>query len=148
MKNLVYSILFLVSSNLVFAQKPLKENNAIELIKNVLSNQQQAWNDGHLEDFMNGYWENDSLVFIGKKGVTYGWQKTLDNYKKSYPDIASMGELQFDIVSIKLLSKTDAFVIGKWHLKRHENKGDLQGHFTLLFKKSNNKWVIVVDHSS
>lgn len=59
-----------------------------------------------------------------------------------------MGVLQFDIVSVELTSKTTAYVVGKWHLTRELAKGDLEGHFTLLFKKINKQWVIVSDHSS
>jgi len=36
--------------------------------------------------------------------------------------------------------------VGKWHLTR--SIGDVGGHFTLLFKKVKNRWVIVADHSS
>jgi hypothetical protein len=114
----------------------------------VLKVQQESWNEGDIDGFMNGYWRNDSLTFIGKRGVTKGWQQTLDNYRKSYPDKASMGTLQFDILSVELTSKTTAYVVGKWHLTREPSKGDLDGHFTLLFKKINNRWVIVSDHSS
>lgn len=117
-------------------------------IMQVLKVQQESWNEGDIEGFMNGYWRSDSLVFIGKKGVTKGWQQTLDNYKKSYPDKASMGILQFDILSVELTSKTTAYVVGKWHLTRESTKGNLEGHFTLLFKKINKQWVIVSDHSS
>lgn len=105
-----------------------------------------AWNSGNIENFMHGYWQNDSLMFIGKSGVTYGWQKTLDNYKKGYPDTAAMGNLDFIILQVKKLSEDYSFVIGKWHLAR--TIGDLSGHFTLLFKKIKNNWVIVSDHSS
>jgi ketosteroid isomerase-like protein len=59
-----------------------------------------------------------------------------------------MGELEFTIIAVALLSKTSAHVVGKWHLKRELSKGDLEGHFTLLFKKMNKRWVIVSDHSS
>ena len=45
------------------------------------------------EKFMKGYWENDSLMFIGKSGVTYGYKNTLNNYKKNYPTTADMGKL-------------------------------------------------------
>jgi hypothetical protein len=69
-----------------------------------LAQQTSAWNNGKLDDFMNGYWQSDSLMFIGKSGITYGWQKTLDNYKKVYPDTASMGKLNFDLLSVKRLS--------------------------------------------
>jgi ketosteroid isomerase-like protein len=145
MKSLLFSLLFLLASA-AFAQKQIMPDKT--MIMRVLSNQQKAWNDGRIEDFMNGYWQSDSLVFIGKKGITKGWQQTLDNYKKSYPDKVSMGELEFTIIAVELLSKTSAHVVGKWHLKRELSKGDLEGHFTLLFKKMNKRWVIVSDHSS
>ena len=51
-------------------------------IRKVLDNQIKAWNKGDIEDFMQGYWKNDSLMFIGKNGINWGWQKTLENYKK------------------------------------------------------------------
>ncbi|AMS28018.1 L-asparaginase [Bacteroidetes bacterium UKL13-3] len=145
MKSLLFSLLFLLASA-AFAQKQIMPDKT--MIMRVLSNQQKAWNDGRIEDFMNGYWQSDSLVFIGKKGITKGWQQTLDNYKKSYPDKVSMGKLEFTIIAVALLSKTSAHVVGKWHLKRELSKGDLEGHFTLLFKKMNKRWVIVSDHSS
>ena len=115
-------------------------------IRKVLQTQENAWNKGQLENFMKGYWENDSLMFIGKSGITYGWQKTLDNYKKGYPDTASMGKLTFTLIQIKPLSPDYYFVVGQWHLQR--NIGNIEGHFTLLFKKINGEWVIVTDHSS
>lgn len=115
-------------------------------IRTILSQQIIAWNKGNKEVFMNGYWQSDSLMFIGKSGITYGWQKTLDNYKKRYPDIASMGKLNFDLLAVKRLSENYFFVVGNWHLAR--SIGDLSGSFTLLFRKIKNRWVIVADHSS
>lgn len=118
------------------------------LVREVLNLQQQAWNKGDIEGYMQGYWKSDSLAFIGKKGITYGWKQTLANYQKSYPNKAAMGSLLFDLRSIQQVSADAVYVIGKWHLKRTKDLGDLQGHFTLLFKKVNNQWVIVADHSS
>ncbi|MEP7229484.1 MAG: DUF4440 domain-containing protein [Ginsengibacter sp.] len=115
-------------------------------IRKILSNQEDAWNRGDINDFMQGYWKSDSLLFIGKSGVTNGWQKTLNNYKKNYPDTAAMGVLNFELLQLKPLSAEYYFVIGKWHLQR--TVGDLGGHFTLLFKKINGVWLIVTDHSS
>jgi hypothetical protein len=115
-------------------------------IRNLLATQVNAWNAGDLEGFMKTYWHNDSLMFIGKSGVTYGWKNTLDNYKRSYKDTVSMGKLNFEILQIKRLSVMYYSVVGKWHLTR--SIGDLEGHFTLLIKKIGNNWVIVADHSS
>jgi ketosteroid isomerase-like protein len=117
-----------------------------QTIRNLIEEQRQAWNTGDREKFMHAYWQSDSLMFIGKSGVTYGWQNTLENYKKGYPDTAAMGKLKFDLLEVKRLSVMYFFVVGKWHLTR--SIGDVGGHFTLLFKKIKNKWVIVADHSS
>ena len=115
-------------------------------IRNLLAAQTIAWNNGNIDAFMKGYWKNDSLMFIGKSGITYGWQKTLENYKKGYPDTAAMGKLNFKLLEVKRLSALYFFVAGKWHLTR--SVGDIGGAFTLLFRKVKNKWVIVADHSS
>lgn len=117
-----------------------------EAIKSVLNTQMNAWNEGNIDVFMQGYWKSDSLVFVGSRGATYGWQQTLDNYKKSYPDKSAMGKLDFTFIQFKKLSPEYYFVIGKWHLAR--TIGDVGGHFTLLFRKINGQWMIIADHSS
>lgn len=117
-----------------------------QTIRAVLQKQTEAWNRGDIKNFMNGYWENDSLLFIGKSGPKYGWETTLKNYEKGYPDTASMGKLAFTILQISKLSTEYYFVVGKWQLLR--SIGDIGGHYTLLFRKIKNKWVIVADHSS
>ena len=115
-------------------------------IRKILDTQTESWNKGDLQNFMIGYWENESLMFIGKSGITYGYTNTLNNYKKGYPDTAAMGKLVFNIITVKRLSGKYYHVVGKWHLKR--SIGDLSGHYTLLFKKINGKWVVIADHSS
>lgn len=115
-------------------------------IRAIMADQELAWNRGDLEGFMAGYWKSDSLKFIGSRGLTYGWQQTLDNYKRGYPDTDAMGKLKFTIISVEKLSGKSAYVIGKWHLAR--KAGDLSGHYTLLWKKLKGRWVIVADHSS
>jgi len=115
-------------------------------ILSVLETQRLAWNQGDLEAYMQGYWHSDSLLFVGKSGPKYGWQTTLDNYKKGYPDKAAMGQLAFDILKVQLLDKTNAFVLGAWHLKREQDAPG--GYFTLLLRKIKSEWKVVADHSS
>lgn len=115
-------------------------------IRNTLATQTEAWNRGDIEQFMIGYWESDSLMFIGKSGVTYGYTNTLNNYKKGYPDTAAMGKLTFNLIQVKKLSNKFYHVTGKWFLKR--SIGDVGGHYTLLFQKIKGRWVIISDHSS
>ncbi len=115
-------------------------------IRKVLNEQTRAWNDGNLEEFMQGYWKNDSLMFIGKSGINWGWKKTLENYKRGYPDTATMGKLSFNIIVVKRLSSEYYYVVGKWMLTR--SVGNLSGYYNLLFKKIKSQWVIIADHSS
>jgi ketosteroid isomerase-like protein len=115
-------------------------------VRQLLSDQSAAWNRGDIESFMKGYWENDSLMFIGKSGITYGWSNTLKNYKNGYPDTAAMGQLRFTILKTMQLSPAYFHVTGKWHLQR--SIGDAEGYFTLLFRKIKGQWMIIADHSS
>lgn len=131
---------------LFFGISILAQRKQEKIILGILDKQTQAWNRGDIDAFMNGYWENDSLMFIGKSGVTYGWTNTLNNYKKGYPDAAAMGKLTFTLIQVKKLSGKYYHVTGKWFLKR--SVGDVGGHYTLLFRKIGGRWVIISDHSS
>jgi ketosteroid isomerase-like protein len=122
------------------------QTNDEKIIRNMLADQISFWNKGDIPSFMKGYWENDSLVFIGKNGPTYGFNNTLRNYQKNYPNKDYMGVLNFDIISVQPIEKDHYFVIGKFMLQR--KVGDASGHFTLIFKRINGVWKIVSDHSS
>jgi len=122
------------------------QSDAEHAIRKVMADQAEAWNRGSIEDFMKGYWNSDSLVFVGKSGLTYGYAKTLDNYKKHYDSPQKMGKLFFTLLSIRELSPGYCFVLGKWLLKRQA--GDIGGTYSLLFRKIGGRWVIVVDHTS
>ncbi len=144
---LIFSIVYSLFS---FSQK---NNSSVHTIIENMKIQEKTWNDGNIKAFMKYYWHNDSLKFIGSKGITYGWQKTLDNYLKSYPTKKEMGILTFTIIECTQLSETSIYVIGKWNLKKEgldslaTNKV-VGGHFTLLWKKIHNNWLIVADHTS
>ena len=140
MKAVFICILLAFSFSVFCQSKDEKE------IRAVLASQTESWNKGDLELFMQTYWHNDSLMFIGKNGIKWGWQTTLDNYKKGYPDTVSMGKLDFNILIVKKLSDEYYYIVGKWHLQR--TIGDLSGHYDLLFRKINGKWMIIADHSS
>ncbi len=137
-----YLLLFALFSSVVASAQSSAEGE----IRKLLQTQTEAWNRGDLEGFMQTYWTSDSLQFIGKNGVTQGWQQTLDNYKRGYPDKAAMGTLAFDILELKKLSDDYYYVTGKWMLQRTADAPG--GYFTLLLKKINGAWKIVSDHSS
>lgn len=117
-------------------------------VRSVLEEQSACWSRGDLVCYMQGYWQSDSLLFIGSSGLTYGWQKTLANYKKGYPDATAMGRLIFDLKEMQQLSPETMLVVGKWHLKRDVAAGNLEGYFSVIFRKFRDGWKIIADHSS
>ena len=137
---------------LAFSLQSLAQKNTPTYHKNetairaLLAAQTKAWNEGDLVGFMEGYLPSDSLLFVGKSGPTYGFTNTLNNYKKGYPDTASMGKLTFTLLSLSPIQKKHYRVLGKWELKR--SKGDVSGYFTLLLEKIKGKWFVIQDHSS
>jgi ketosteroid isomerase-like protein len=137
---------FLLFIIFIFSTQAFAQGREEKKILSLLSAQTKAWNNGDLEGFMETYWKSDSLMFIGKSGVKWGWQATLDSYKKGYPDTIAMGKLSFDILQVKKLSPEYYFVVGKWMLAR--SIGDLSGHYNLLLRKIKGRWYIVADHSS
>ncbi len=138
-------LLFLLLSSSFLLKAQTSEDKS--QILNILDRQTKAWNEGNVVNFMNGYWESDSLMYIGKSGVTYGYKSTLERYKKNYPDKSTMGTLKFNIIKVDFIANNACIVVGKWHLTRPE-KGDVGGHYTLIWRKINGQWVIVADHSS
>lgn len=141
MKKALISILFLFVIVNVFAQS----SDKAQILK-LLEDQRLAWNKGDVEEYMQGYVKSDSLLYVGKTGPKYGWNNTLNNYKKSYPDKQAMGYLSFDIKDVKILSPEYAFVLGAWKLKRE--KDEPGGYFTLIVQKINGEWKVISDHSS
>lgn len=144
-----YLCLFLLCCPaVVLAQTSLPEvkDSDREAILAVMADQESSWNAGDIQSFMNGYWESDSLMFVGKSGITYGYQNTYRRYQQGYPDQRTMGSLTFEILHLSSLGKKSALMIGKWHLKRED--GDIGGHFSLTWRKIGGEWVIVVDHTS
>lgn len=116
-------------------------------IRQTLSAQAAAWNRGDVAAYMAaGYWESDSLLFLGASGPTMGYAATLARYRQRYPDAARMGQLTFTVLRVEVLSPTSAFVAGRWSLKR--DKDAPAGAFTLLWRYLQGRWVIVADHSS
>ncbi len=128
--------------------KTINQQEATTQVETVLAEQAECWSAGDLDCYMQGYWKSDSLLFVGKSGLTYGWQQTLDNYKRNYPDASAMGKLTFDLKETRALSPETILVVGKWHLQREATKGNLEGHFSVIFKQFPEGWKIVADHSS
>jgi len=121
-------------------------NKDFEIIKNLMNEQQTAWNKGNIVSYMQYYWQSDSMMFVSKNGITFGWEQTLKNYQKTYPDQKTMGKLIFDQLKFQKINNKHIIAIGRWQLKRE--KGDIGGYFSLIWEKQKGKWKIIIDHTS
>ncbi len=145
MRLYIIVLMLLTISISGFAGNKLSEKEKL-VILGLLDEQVVAWNEGNLDEFMQTYWNSEKLVFVGSRGPTYGWQATLESYKKGYPNKVAMGKLNFKILEISKIDKKTVFVIGRFELTREI--GDLTGHFTLVIQKIKGEWLIISDHSS
>ena len=115
-------------------------------IQSLLDKQAEAWNNGNIDGYMEGYWKSDSLLFTSGGNVRRGWQATIEKYKKSYDSKKKMGHLKFSDLRFYQLSTEAAWVFGRWELERtgdHPN-----GVFTLVLRKFSDGWKIIHDHTS
>jgi uncharacterized protein (TIGR02246 family) len=115
-------------------------------IRAVLTEQQAAWNRGDIPAFLEGYWNSPELTFAGSDGIVRGYDGLLERYRKTYPDKARMGELEFAGLEIRSLGPDSALVVGHWHLAR--TVGDAGGVFSLVFHKFPVGWRIIHDRTS
>lgn len=146
MKYSRYTLFFLVLLGCHSKGIMLDHSNIENSIRLRLKKQQDSWNTGDIDVFMQTYWNDPQLTFIGSRGPTYGWNQTLENYKKSYPESKAMGRLHFDILETEVLAHDAAYVLGKYTLYRESDEPS--GYFTLLWRKIDNQWYIVSDHTS
>jgi ketosteroid isomerase-like protein len=115
-------------------------------VRAVLERQVKDWNAGDIEKFMQGYERSEKTRFASGGNITLGWQAVLERYKHTYADKAAMGKLTFSDLDITVVSDRAALAFGRWHLKRDSD--ELNGLFTLFFRKTQEGWRIVHDHTS
>ena len=123
------------------------QRDAIRAVcESILRAQENAWNHGDLDAFMEHYWKSDELTFSSGGKTTRGWTETLKSYRERYPTPAKMGRLQLSALEITPLGDSAALVLGQWNLQRESEP--LSGNFSLVVRKLDNRWLIVHDHTS
>jgi len=140
------AIIFCISTAAIVSAAPTQTKSATAQIRSVLSAQQEAWNRGDIDRFMNGYARSASTVFVSEDTIRRGWETVRERYREKYSDRTKMGTLAFSDLDITLLSPDAAVVLGRWSLKRANDQP--HGRFTLIFKRLPEGWRIVHDHTS
>jgi beta-aspartyl-peptidase (threonine type) len=138
----ILTIAVLSLAGMMFGQAaPMAEKE----IRAALDLQKTAWNRGDIDGFMAVYWKSEALTFQSGGSRTHGWSDVLVRYKKNYPP-EKMGRLDFTDLSIQVLSRDAAYVLGRFKL---DFGGTLkEGVFTLIFRRMKDGWRIVHDHTS
>lgn len=125
-----------------FAQSPEQQ------IRSVLAAQVDAWNQGDIDSFMNGYENSPETTFIGKS-VQHGYEAVRERYHQSYPTKEKMGHLTFTGLAVRPLGTDYASVTGAFHLKfAAPNTPEASGVFSLLFRHTPGGWKVILDHTS
>jgi uncharacterized protein (TIGR02246 family) len=122
------------------------ESKSIAAIRAVLDAQRDAWNNGDVEGYMDGYDRSEQTVLVSGDNVIRGWQTVHDRYKKNYDSREKMGTLTFSDLEITQLGNDAAIVLGRWHLRRATDEP--HGRFTLVFRRTKKGWKIIHDHTS
>lgn len=123
---------------------PVEKSRAA--IESILKAQEEAWNRGDVEAFMEHYWKSDELTFSSEGKTTRGWTATLARYKERYPTREKMGRLKLSNLEITPLGTSAALVLGNWNVDRDGEP--LAGNFSLVVRKFDERWLIVHDHTS
>ena len=121
-----------------------RRKHAIQLL---VETQVACWNEGDLKGYMEGYWKSDSMQFISPKGITFGYNQTLENYEKSWGAKPSLGRLSFRNLRIRPLDELKLLfqVTGDWMVNT-ETEEDA-GHFSLIVRFDGRVPKIIIDHT-
>ncbi len=138
-------ILIVLLNSIIIYTQDFRESDSLSILS-VLENQKKAWNNNDIDKFMQGYLNSEKLIFVSKNGPVYGWDFVRDRYKNKYSSKYLMGDLDFEIYDLLLITNRSAILIGKFNLVRDDE--ELTGFFSLIFKKIKGDWYIVSDHTS
>jgi beta-aspartyl-peptidase (threonine type) len=115
-------------------------------VETTLRAQEDAWNRGNIDAFMEHYWNSEDLTFSSGGATTRGWEATLNRYRERYPTREQMGRLTMIGIEITPLGDSAALVLGQWSLERESEP--VSGNFSLVVRRFDDRWLIIHDHTS
>lgn len=144
--SLFLSMILLLAAAACTAELAADDSTEIE---GLIKAQEDCWNRGDFEGFMDTYWKSEEMCFQSANSRLHGWETLLKRYKTNYAG-EKRGHLTFTDLEITLLDGGYAYAIGRYNLKYPDDLK--QGLFTLIFKKFEGEggggWKIIHDHSS
>ena len=112
-------------------------------IRASLDGQLKAINEGNFDEFMSYFWLSDSLTFAVSEGVTVGFQDLKSYQSTGFKE--RKGKLAYQVVSMKPITETAIFLIGKIEVEMPEKEKNFSYHFSCIMEKKekkDKKWLI------
>jgi ketosteroid isomerase-like protein len=124
------------------------EEDSAKTIKGILNQEAIDWNQADLVKFVAPY-ADQCVIMSGNQISETSRAQVLAHYQQKYPSHAAMGKLTFSELTVRPIGQESAFVTGRWHLDREKSAGGpVGGIFSLVFRKIEGRWQIVLDHTS
>ena len=138
--------MFLSTTGILSSQDP--GSGAEKEVRQVLSDQQEAWNQGDLNLFMETYWKSSKMSYFSGGTVIEGWQGLKERYERRYRGKGeSLGRVTFSEIKVEKLGTEHALIKGRWNLIR-DGEEPLGGLFSLVLRRFDEGWKIIHDHTS
>lgn len=130
---------------LILLVRDARRASAVSQARAALRQQDDAWNAGDLDRFMDTY--ADDVTFYAGGNVLTGREALAARYRKRYQgEGKEMGKLSFTDLEVIALDGDAVLARGKWKVEMKNETPD--GLFTLLMRKQPGGWKIVHDHTS
>ena len=116
-------------------------------IQDMLQEGARAFNQGHLNAFMNAYYQSPNTTYIGGRGLVSGYDEIRERYQPWFEADAARDSLSFEDLEARRLGAMYSLVAGRW-LLHTEDEVAASGPFTLVLRRVEGGWKIIHDHSS
>ena len=145
LKQMIFRTLSLLVLVFVLSCNAFAQSKDVRAIIALMREEEEVWNNGDIEGYVNLYAPGDSTRMIYSSGVTHGKDSILAFYKKYWPK-EKMGKLTLTHDSIEKLSRKYYYVSGFFNVEAPTGKM-IKGRFSGLVKKIKGKWYLYTDHS-
>lgn len=108
-------------------------------IRDLLTAEREAWNQGKIDDFMQGYWRDEKTRYASCSTAIYGWDKIREHYGSPH------GMLTLDVIDVDELAPDVAAAFLRWSLQDGKIE---RGLSSLVLRKMSGAWRIIADHTS
>ena len=143
-----------MSSNSDYPSVQSAASSSAREIQSCFDKWAQAWNEGDINGYLDGYSDIPSVRYVSTKMVTRG----KENIVKLFQERGAKGKLSLLHLESDIIGQDDAICFGQYRLVEEchvdgDNSGNQEekvheGCFTVHVRRIQNEWKIISDHSS